>query len=174
MATLAFRNGAQILIHPGEAVLRSDLLAYGGRWVRAEEHPHVAVQAAPSPDSNALFKFVASAAVGALAAWALDQLLSDPEPRRIEELAQRLERRGADVCADIKGWCQPQLLNGRRPDVHGTFANGREVAIEVENGKSISSSHTRGQVTDLEQWAARSSRRTFKLVVVAAGRGGKS
>lgn len=119
-------------------------------------------------------KIIAAGLALVVGALVVRKALQDPEPARIEELAEEHLARGATVCADIKGWPQPPVLNGSRPDVFVITSRGKELAIEVENDKSVDRSHARGQVTNLSLWAARSEKRTFRLEVVEGGRGGKS
>lgn len=102
------------------------------------------------------------------------KLTDDPEPKRIREIAEGYERDGASVWADIKGWPQPPLLNGRRPDVFAKFSCGFREAVEVENDRSIDRSHARAQIADLSRWEARTKRTAFFVDVVKGGRGGKA
>lgn len=53
----------------------------------------------------------------------------------VERVADRLERDGWNVRADIAGWPQPRTIAGRRPDVIATKRGSRRI-IEVETDRS--------------------------------------
>lgn len=131
----------------------------------------------PSPQAPAPFPWrkvlLGLGAIGA-ACWAIDYLTSDPEPRRIKELAKEREDEGALVFADVKGYPQPPTVNGCRPDVLAYHLDGTEEMIEVENEKSILGHHAAKQERAFEKWANRSGRRSFQFEVVTGGRGGRS
>ncbi len=111
-------------------------------------------QAAPAPFPWG--KVLLGLGIFGAACWAIDYLTSDPEPRRIRELAKEREDDGALVFADVKGYPQPPVINGRRPDVLAYHPDGTQEMIEVENEKSIMGHHAGQQARAFEKWASRS------------------
>lgn len=177
------RAGQGIWFRAGDAFYASDLVSTGWGWIPLPQHPTfarffqqpraVAPPTMQSPGSSLLGALAAGGLV-ALGGCALWKVFSDPEPRRIRQIARQLEEGDALVFADVKGWPRPPIRNGRIADVHAIYPNGEELLVEVENERSLGRSHARAQVRDLMQWASEAPGRHFSLEVVAGGRGGRS
>lgn len=141
-------------------------------------YPPTPPSEAPSPPArtfpNALETLLWIGAAG-LAAYAFYEVfLADPEPRRIRQLARAFEDEGANVYADLKGWPQPPLLEGRRPDVFADFGD-EQIAVEVENDVSVDRHHARQQDHAFRRWESRSPRRrAYTQEIVDGGRGARS
>lgn len=174
-----FRDGQVVNVPPGALRATDQLQGADGMWRPASAYPGLIPQAAPPPKpaipwGKILLGAAAGAAAAAFSVWAYKQINADPEVLRIKKIAKEFQRDGADVAADIKGWPQPRLTNGRRLDVLADYPDGSTVGVEVENDRSIGRRHARDQIGDAATWAARSYRRTFYVEVVRGGRGGKS
>ena len=85
----------------------------------------------------------------------------DAEVRRN---ANRLEKQGYEVRADVSGFKRPDTIGGYRPDVVGTKGRRREV-IEVETPDSVGSARDIKQQRAFQQAANRSSNTVFKRKV---------
>lgn len=176
---LVFRDGQLVNVPLGALRSTDQLQGADGVWRPASAYagliPAVTPPTTPAlPWGKILLGAAAGAAAAAFGVWAYKRAAADPEVVRIKQLAKAFERDGAEVAADIKGWPQPRLTNGRRLDVLADYPDGTVVAVEVENDRSIHRRHARDQIDDATTWAARSSRREFYVEVVDGGRGGKS
>src|SRR5688572_26477720 len=69
------------------------------------------------------------------ATYLLTRQRRDPEVDAIWELGEMLEGQGAAVLLDVRGSARPPKLGGRIPDVFAFFADGTQLAIEVENDR---------------------------------------
>lgn len=132
------------------------------------------MHSAPRPNAVPWGSILLGAAAVAAMYCVYKKLTEDPEPKRIREIAEKFEREGARVSADLRGWPKPPLLNGRIPDVFAEHSDGWREAVEIENDRSIHRSHARGQIADLKRWAARTRRTSFSVEIVRNGRGGKA
>lgn len=97
----------------------------------------------------------------------------DPEIRAILRRGRHHARQGALVHLDLAGFARPPALNGSIPDVHADYGDGYVVIEEIENERSVGSSHARRQDANFSRWAARSRRRAYEQLVVKNGRGGR-
>lgn len=115
-------------------------------------------------------------AVGALAVIGIPWLLSrrsDPEAKTIRGLAEELEREGAIVFTDLAGSPRPPNLGGHIPDIFAVIEDGGELAVEVENERSVTRPHARKQDKAFKKWAAARPNRHYEQLVVRGGRGGR-
>lgn len=85
----------------------------------------------------------------------------DAEVRRE---ANRLDKAGYDVKADLKGYPQPDTIGGFRPDVVGTKGKQRKI-IEVETPESVDSARDTKQQKAFRDSAKRSTKTTFRRKV---------
>jgi hypothetical protein len=121
----------------------------------------------------AFFLKVGAAAAALYAAKkGVDYLRADPETRAIQASAERHERRGAVVRADLPGWPRPPVLRGRIPDVHADYGT-HQVVEEYENPASVERGHAREQDAAFRAWEARTPDRSYTQHVVPGGRGGR-
>jgi hypothetical protein len=97
----------------------------------------------------------------------------DPETVAIRRTAKRHVKDGAEVFADIAGWRRPAKINGHIPDVHALYLDGREVVLEFENGRSVSSTHARRQDAAFSAHADEFGHVEYEQIVVKNGRGGR-
>ena len=84
---------------------------------------------------------------------------------RVRKIAQRLEREGYDVKADIAGFPQPDTIGGYRPDVIARKPGQRRV-IEVETPDSVGSARDEGQRKAFRHAAGRSKKTMFRREIV--------
>ena len=80
---------------------------------------------------------------------------------RVRRLAEKLERQGYDVQADVSGFPQPDTIGGYRPDVVAKKPGERKV-IEVETRDSVGSARDEGQRKAFREAAERSKKTTFR------------
>jgi len=110
--------------------------------------------------------------VGGLLVRAL--LRRDEEVETIRSWASALEAEGAVVLTDLKGSPRPPKIGRHIPDVFAWMPDGSQLAIEVENEKSVERTHARRQDQTFTRWAARSKKRAYIQDVVPGGKGRKS
>lgn len=100
-----------------------------------------------------------------------DAARGDPGPRAIRAAAERLERSGALVFADVAGWPRPPLVRGYVPSVYAVYED-REVVIRLEEQpdadaddppESVSRKHLA-----FTAWAEASPQRDYDVIVVKA------
>ena len=84
--------------------------------------------------------------------------------RVVRELANRLERQGFDVEADVSGFSRPGTIGGFRPDVVAKDGWTRKI-IEVETPDSVNSARDVEQQRAFRQAARRSKHTTFRRVL---------
>ena len=60
---------------------------------------------------------------------------------QVKQIAQKLQKQGYDVQADIKGFSQPKTIGGYRPDVIAKKGNQRKI-VEVETPDSVKSARS--------------------------------
>lgn len=119
-------------------------------------------------------KVVAGVTVGiGVLALLTNRRQPDPETKAILRRGRHHARRGAHVHIDLAGYARPPVLNGSIPDVHADYGDGYVVVEEIENDRSVGSTHARRQDGNFSRWAARSKRRAYKQIVVKNGRGGR-
>lgn len=80
---------------------------------------------------------------------------------RVRRIAEKLERQGYDVQADVSGFPQPDTIGGYRPDVIAKKPGERKV-IEVETPDSVGSARDEGQREAFRQAAERSKKTKFR------------
>ena len=82
----------------------------------------------------------------------------------VRKVAYNLNRKGYSVKADVRGFKQPSILGGYRPDVVARKGNQRKI-IEVETPDSVNSARDQKQRQAFRRAASRSSKTTFKRIV---------
>lgn len=80
---------------------------------------------------------------------------------RVRQLAERLDRQGYDVQADVRGFPQPDTIDGYRPDLVAKKPGERKV-IEVETPDSVGSARDEVQRRAFRQAAEGSKKTTFR------------
>lgn len=83
---------------------------------------------------------------------------------KVLSIARKLERQGFDVKADIRGYEQPDIIRGFRPDVVGTKGRQRKIH-EVETRDSVDSARDQKQQRAFRQAADQSKNSTFKRTI---------
>ncbi|MBI2862615.1 MAG: hypothetical protein HYX89_07335 [Chloroflexi bacterium] len=78
----------------------------------------------------------------------------------VESEAQKLERQGYDVEADVRGYPKPVTIRGYRPDVVGHKGHERKI-IEVETPDSVDSARDEAQQAAFRRAADQSTNTTF-------------
>jgi hypothetical protein len=82
----------------------------------------------------------------------------------VQKIARKLERKGFEVDADIRGYDQPKTIGGYRPDLIAKKGSQRRI-IEVETPDSVDSARDQAQQQAFRRAADRSESTTFKRVV---------
>ncbi len=85
------------------------------------------------------------------------QTKHDVEVRRI---ANRMEKQGFKVKADVSDFSKPDTIGGYRPDVIATKGNQRKI-YEVETPESVDKSRDKSQQNAFRNAANRSENTTF-------------
>jgi hypothetical protein len=80
---------------------------------------------------------------------------------RVRRIAEKLERQGYDVQADVSGFPQPATIGGYQPDVIAKKPGERKV-IEVETPDSVASARDQAQRQAFREAADRSKKTTFR------------
>ena len=83
---------------------------------------------------------------------------------KVLSTARKLERQGFDVKADIRGYEQPDIIRGFRPDVVGTKGRQRKIH-EIETRDSVDSARDQKQQRAFRQAADQSKNSTFKRTI---------
>ena len=78
--------------------------------------------------------------------------------------ANKLERRGFDVTADISGFPDPKTLGGYQPDIIATKGSKR-VIVEIETPASQDSARDLAQKRAFRQAADRSQNTGFRRII---------
>lgn len=80
---------------------------------------------------------------------------------RVRRIAQKLERDGYDVQADVTGFAQPDTIGGYRPDVIAKKPGQRKI-VEVETPDSVDRARDQAQQRAFRKAADRSRKTTFR------------
>jgi hypothetical protein len=127
------------------------------------------------PSGPDLYEFLLTVGALGLGGWgaykAYEYFRGDPERRAIQQSAERLLARGAEVYADLPGWPKPPVINGHIPDLYAVL-NKRVVMAEYENEVSVSRSHARSQDRAFSAFARSRADVRYRQIVVEGGRGG--
>lgn len=83
---------------------------------------------------------------------------------KVLSIARKLERQGFDVKADIRGYKQPDIIRGFRPDVVGIKGHQRKIH-EIETPDSVDSARDKKQQKAFRQAADGSKNSTFKRTI---------
>lgn len=83
---------------------------------------------------------------------------------RVRTIAQKLEKQGFDVKADIPGYVPPDTIRGFRPDVVGIKGQQRKIH-EVETKDSVDNVRDQSQQRAFRQASDRSKNTTFKRTI---------
>ena len=81
--------------------------------------------------------------------------------RKVQSLAENLERQGFHVRADLKGYEQPQTIGGVRPDIVASRPGERRI-YEVETQDSVDTPRDEKQQAEFKKVADRSEKTTFR------------
>jgi len=85
--------------------------------------------------------------------------------KKVESLAENLERQGFSVQADISGYNKPTTFGGMRPDVIGRKGKERRI-YEVETPDSVNSARDQKQQEEFKEVAERNLKTTFKRFLI--------
>ena len=83
---------------------------------------------------------------------------------KVRRIANKLDREGFNVEADVKGRPKPGTIGGYRPDVIATKGSQRRI-IEVETPDSVGSARDQAQQQAFKRAAARSQNTTFRRTI---------
>ena len=81
--------------------------------------------------------------------------------KKVESLAENLEKQGFSVQADIQGYDKPTTFGGMRPDVIGRKGKERRL-YEVETPDSVDSARDQKQQKEFKSVADRNPKTIFK------------
>ena len=82
----------------------------------------------------------------------------------VRKEANKLDRQGFEVEADVPGFPQPKTLGGCRPDIIAKKGKQRKI-VEVETSDSKESARDKAQQRAFRQAAKRSENTTFRRVI---------
>ena len=83
---------------------------------------------------------------------------------KVKKIARKLERKGFEVFADVRGYEQPKTLGGFRPDIIAKKGSQRKI-VEVETPDSVDTARDEAQKKAFRQAADRGESTTFKRVI---------
>jgi hypothetical protein len=81
--------------------------------------------------------------------------------RKVQSLAENLERQGFTVKADVKGYEQPKTIGGVRPDIIASRPGERRI-YEVETRDSVDTPRDQKQQAQFKKAADQNERTTFR------------
>lgn len=81
--------------------------------------------------------------------------------KKVQSLAENLERQGFEVEADLKGYKQPGTIGGMRPDIVASRPGERRI-YEVETNDSVNTSRDQKQQAEFKKAADASKKTTFR------------
>lgn len=84
--------------------------------------------------------------------------------REVRAQARRLEEKGYEVEADVRGFPKPGTFGGFRPDIVARKGQERKI-VEVETPDSVDSARDIGQQRAFRGVASRSKNTTFRRIV---------
>lgn len=88
--------------------------------------------------------------------------------KKVKKLAQKLDRKGYSVKADVEGYPQPDSVgykNPRIPDIYAT-GHGWKRMIEVETESSLHTKTAQNQHDKFRQWSYREDNRKYERIVI--------
>jgi len=83
---------------------------------------------------------------------------------KVRELAKGYKDKGYDVEADVKGFPQPETIDGLRPDLRAS-KDGHETVVEVETPDSKDSKRDLNQQKAFKDWSKGDPTKHFRRVV---------
>ncbi len=84
--------------------------------------------------------------------------------REVRRIASDYEEKGYHVEADVRGWDQPGVIRGVRPDIK-VRKGGHETIIEVETPETADSKRDLSQQKAFKNWSKGSQTKHYKRVV---------